>query len=187
MTLPITTPRGDVSIRIATAQDADQLYNLRLEALRMHPDAFAADVDITAANGVEAWVTLIENYARDQSGAVIMASTKDNLIGMTGILCGHWPKTRHNATLWGMYVKPAWRRLHICEAMIKCCLKWAMENQIMVVKLGVNTSNTNAIRCYTHCGFSTYGTEPRAVYERGVYHDEYLMAKILDKGPTGEE
>jgi RimJ/RimL family protein N-acetyltransferase len=179
MTQLLTTPRGDVTIRVASKHDASPLYDLRLEALRLHPDAFAADVELTIADGTKAWVTLIENVARDQSGAIIIASAKDGLIGMTGILRGHWPKTRHHADLWGVYVKPAWRGLHICEEILKSCLEWAVEHQITVVKLGVNTMNKNAIHCYTNCGFSIYGTEPRAIFDQGLYHDEYLMVKLL--------
>jgi len=30
------------------------------------------------------------------------------------------------------------------------------------------------------CGFTTYGTEPRALLYEGQYYDEYLMFKFLD-------
>jgi RimJ/RimL family protein N-acetyltransferase len=179
MTQLISTPRGNVVIHVANTNDATQLYGLRLEALQLHPDAFAADVDMTMENGSEAWVTLIENYARDQSGAITIASAQDKLIGMTGLVRGRWPKTRHNATLWGVYVNHIWRGFHIAEAIINECLTWARENGVVVVKLGVVTTNLPAIRCYTRCGFTIYGTDPKSNSHNGVYYDEYLMAKEL--------
>lgn len=174
-----STPRINVNIRTATSQDAQQLYLLRLEALRMHPDAFAADVDITMSNGVEEWGRLIENYAKDQSGIIFVASAEDKIVGMTGLVRGHWPKTRHRGLLWGIYVKPDWRGRHIGGGLINGCAEWAKVNHMTMLTLGVNIQNTQAIHCYTRCGFSTYATEPRAILDRGNYHDEYLMFRFL--------
>ena len=179
MTRLFSTPVGQISLRIATPEDAAALFQLRLEALSKHPDAFAADVDKTTADGADAWVKLITDHTRAQSGAIMIADAGAELIGMTGIVRGHWPKTRHFGNLWGVFVRPGWRGYHIGEAIINECLDWAIAHEMTVVNLGVNTLNTSAIRCYTRCGFSTYGTEPRAVYYDGVYYDEYLMVKLL--------
>jgi len=62
MTHLYPTPKGDTTIRLATPEDAALLLELRLEALTMHPEAFAADVDKTAADGVERWLKLVTDY-----------------------------------------------------------------------------------------------------------------------------
>ena len=99
---------------------------------------------------------------------------------MTGIARASSPKTRHGAWVWGVYVRPEWRGLHIAEELIRACIAWAKTRNIVVAKLGVAAVNQPAIRCYERCGFKTFGTEPRAILYDGKYYDEYLMAVDLD-------
>src|SRR4030042_6276873 len=96
----LTTPKGLISFRIASTEDAAMLLELRLEALSSYPEAFAADAAMTAADGAEMWVQRITDYAMTQSGAISLALAGDELVGMAGIVRGHWPKTRHSGTLW---------------------------------------------------------------------------------------
>jgi RimJ/RimL family protein N-acetyltransferase len=99
---------------------------------------------------------------------------------MTGIVRGNSPKTRHDALIWGVYVKPEWRGLHIAAELIHSCFEWAKARKVVLTKLGVVTVNQSAIRCYERCGFKIYGTEPRAIFYEGKYYDEYLMYCSLD-------
>lgn len=179
MTQRLSTPKGDITIRTATPEDAASLLELRLEALSMHPEAFAADVDMTAAEGADVWAERIADYARNETTAICIAETIGQLIGMAGIGRGHWPKTRHSSVLWGVYINPDWRGLHIAEAIINECITWAREHGVVAVKLGVITTNASAIRCYTRIGFAVYGTDPKSNYHDGVYYDELLMAKEI--------
>jgi RimJ/RimL family protein N-acetyltransferase len=175
----LSTPKGDITIRIASPKDAALLLDLRLEALSMHPEAFAADFAMTAAEGAKVWAERITEYARNESTVICVAEYIGQLIGMAGIGRGQWPKTRHSSVLWGVYVKPDWRGWHIAEAIIDECSNWAHEHGVMVVKLGVITTNASAIRCYSRCGFKVYGTDPMSNYYDGVYYDELLMVKLL--------
>ena len=179
MTSPIFTPKGEVNVRIATVQDAVTLLALRLEALAMHPEAFAADVDKTAAEGKMVWVERLIEYANTKSGAIMIAQARDEQIGMSGIVRGHWPKTQHSGNLWGMYVKPDWRGHKIGDAIVSGCTTWAIENKLTVITLEVTSSNNSAIRCYNRCGFEAYGIAPKAIFYNGTYYDNMLMAKLI--------
>ncbi len=154
------------------------LFELRLEALAAHPEAFAADVEITRRRGMEAWADQIHHDLQDGSGAVMIAKAGDELTGMAGVGKGHWPKTRHSATVWGVYVSPLWRGQRIAGALLDECIHWALDHAIVVLRLGVVTTNTAAIRCYERSGFTIYGTEPKSIQVDGVYYDEYLMARL---------
>jgi len=145
----------------------------------MNPEAFAADVDKTAADGSEAWEKLINNYSKNQSGTMSIACVGAELIGMSGIVRGHWPKTHHSGTIWGVYVNPDWRGFHIGEGIVKECVEWAIANNLTVVNLGVIISNLPAIRCYARCGFTIYGIQPKVTYYAGVYYDDLLMVKLI--------
>lgn len=175
----ISTNKGNITFRMANPGDAAAVFDLRLEALTAHPEAFAADVEITKARGAQAWENEIVNDAREESGVIVIAIVGDKLIGMAGIGRGHWPKTRHSAIVWGVYVNPAWRGMRIAEAILSMCINWASQHGIVVLKLGVITTNQAAIRCYERSGFAVYGTDPKCNYLDGLYYDEYLMARMI--------
>ncbi len=175
----MSTIKGSIQVRLAGPDDAAMLYSLRLEALARHPEAFAADLESSAAEGKEPWLKLITDYARDNKGVVSLATAENRLIGMTGLVRGHWPKTRHSGSIWGVYVNPDWRGLHVAEAMINECVSWAQVQGLVVVKLGVITTNPPAIRCYARSGFAVYGVEPKAIYYDGIYYDELMMVKSI--------
>lgn len=177
MNRTLATARGKVTIRQARENDAGRFRALRLEALKDSPRAFGADYDTNAAQPPEYWR---ERVGSSEEKALFLAEQESILLGMTGIIRNSSQKTRHNAWLWGVYVTPAWRGLHVAGELIEACARWAEAGGIVIVKLGVAAVNSRAIRCYERCGFSVYGTEPRALFYEGDYYDEYLMSRQLD-------
>lgn len=174
-----STLKGEIIIREADSCDAALVRELRLEALLLHPEAFSADHDMTAAEGPDVWAERITGYTASNSGAICIALADSTLVGMAGIGRGHWPKTHHFATIWGVYVKKDWRGNNIAEKILNGCIEWAETNGINVINLGVNLSNIHAIRAYSRNGFIFYGVEPRSIFYDGVYYDELLMERLL--------
>ena len=175
----LTTPKGPLTIRPAEVEDAARLRALRLEGLRDAPVAFAADYDRTEAESLSFWIHRINERAQGNQSVIYVAETGEGLIGLTGLVRGHWRKTEHGGVIWGVYVQPAWRGLHISEALIEGCIAWGKGLGMTVVKLGVMTGNAPAIRCYLRGGFTVYGVDPQAICYNGVYYDELLMAKFI--------
>lgn len=170
------TTRGTIVIREANMGDVVQFRELRLFALQDSPTAFSADYRTNFELPMSFW----EGRLRfDEHGTIIFAEHDSKLIGMSGIRRGESPKTKHSAYIWGIYVRPEWRGLHIAEELIETCIEWAKAREVEVVRLGVVTTNASAIRCYERCGFTVYGTEPRAILYENVYYDEFLMSRDL--------
>ncbi|RPJ24604.1 MAG: GNAT family N-acetyltransferase [Chloroflexi bacterium] len=178
MTQLLTTERGEILIREAKPADAVQFRELRLGALQDSPIAFTADYQKNLSHSLKYWEDMLTMQADEST--IFLAEHKSKLIGMTGIARGSSPKTRHGAWIWGVYVKPEWRGLHIAEEFINACCAWAKARKIVLAKLGVAAVNQPAIRCYERCGFKTYGTEPHAIFYEGKYYDEYLMVVNLN-------
>ena len=178
MTHSFVTPRGEILIREAKPADAIPFRELRLGALLDSPIAFTADYQKNLNHPPKYWEDLLTMHADEST--IFLAAYEGSLVGMTGIARGSSPKTRHGAWIWGVYVRPEWRGLHIAEELIKSCFEWARARKIVVTKLGVAAVNQSAIRCYERCGFQTFGTEPRAILYDGKYYDEYLMSVDLD-------
>lgn len=179
MTSVLKTPQGSIAIRYATPADAAAVRELRLQALAGEPIAFSADYETTAGQSAQIWAERIAKYAENCAGAIAVADADGRLVGMAGLARGHWPKTRHLAEVWGVYVKPEWRGLHVGEALIQACAAWARANGIVILKLGVAKVNAPAIRCYTRSGFTVCGEDHMALCVDGVYYDEFLMERVL--------
>ncbi len=175
----IKTPQEDILIHPAVPGDAPLLRELRLEALANHPVAFSADYAASAAESVRQWSERVVSYVSEDVGMISVAATHDRLVGMAGFHREKRPKTRHSGTIWGVYVKTEWRGLHVAEALLEECAAWARARGVVILKLGVITTNTPAICCYARCGFRVYGIDPQAVYYDGVFYDELLMAKSI--------
>jgi ribosomal protein S18 acetylase RimI-like enzyme len=124
-------------------------------------------------------VKRVQSNQADNKGTIFLAVANPQIIAMAGIFRGGYPKTRHNGTIWGVYVTPAWRGLHIAEALLDACTAWARAQGLALVKLAVVNTNASAIRCYTRAGFSVYGVDPKVICYQGVYYDELLMVKAV--------
>ncbi len=172
------TVRGEVLIRPASLADAVQFRELRLHALQDSPLAFSADYQMNAMQPAAYWQ---DRMKEDEDASIFFAEYEQRLIGMTGIVRGRSPKTKHAADIWGVYLRPEWRGLHIAEALIHACFAWAKAREVVILRLGVTTVNQPAIRCYERCGFSPHGTEPRALFHEGKYYDFFLMSRSLDQ------
>lgn len=178
MIKPLETSRGTVVIREANLADAEQFRSLRLLALQESPTSFSADYQVNLKQPMSFWEGRL---IFDEYGMIFFAEYDSQLIGMTGIRKGETPKTKHGAYIWGVYIRPEWRGLHLAEALIETCSEWAEAREVGIVKLGVVTTNTSAIRCYERCGFTVYGNEPRCIFYEGRFYDEYLMFKFLNR------
>jgi RimJ/RimL family protein N-acetyltransferase len=173
----LTTQRGEVRIRPTSEGDAQAYRDLRLAALRAHPEAFGADYESLAARPIEHWQERMRAGAGGDHGITYVAEAHGELIGMTVLQRGELPKLRHWANIFGVYVQPAWRGTGIPDALIEACAAHASALGLRLLKLGVVTTNANAIRLYQRCGFRVYGVEPEAIHHVGVYYDELLMVR----------
>lgn len=173
------TPRGPVTIRPTQDGDALAFRNLRLEALKNHPEAFGADYESNLLLPIEHWEERVRPNPDPSKDITFVAIAGETFVGMTGIYRDNTAKMRHNGHIWGVYVPADWRGLRIADQLIEACIAWAQQHEIRLVRLAVITSNAAAIRCYVRCGFTVYGVDPEVICADGAYHDELLMVRKL--------
>ena len=171
------TPQGSVLIRPTTEADATAYRELRLEALRLHPTAFASDYATDADKPAEFWLQRVR--VQEGMDMRLVAEVGHQLVGTCGVFRTDRIKCQHNANIVGVYVQAAWRGTGVAEALLQGCIAWAKDHEVSIVKLGVSTNNAPAIKTYLKCGFSIYGVEPMALRVDGVDYDEFLMARVL--------
>ena len=166
-----------ITIREATLADIEQYRALCLFALQESPLAFGQDYETNLNYPPEYWQERLRN---NEHSVTFIAEHEQTMIGTMGIIRRLLPKTKHSATIIGVYVHPEWRGLRIAASLIDTCIEWAKSKHVVVVKLGVNAANTSAIHCYQKYGFTIYGTEPRGTFYEGQYYDGHLMFRTLD-------
>ncbi len=122
------TERGLLTILQAQESDAPAYRELRLEALRNHPEAFSSDYALNQAEPPSYWSNRLQ--ALGQESMLYFVIHNNQFIGMCGISRGYSPKTRHSATIWGVYIQSEWRGLQIAEALIAECAQWAKTQEV---------------------------------------------------------
>ncbi|MBL6077526.1 GNAT family N-acetyltransferase [Belnapia sp. T18] len=153
--------------------DAAGFRSLRLEALRLHPEVFAADWAEEAARPLD-WFA--DRLASNEVWAV--ATPDGALLGMAGLTRHAAAKLRHKAVLWGVYVRAEARGTGLSAALVGAVLA-AARGTVEEVRLTVTAGNEAAIRLYEGFGFRTYGREERALRVAGRDYDDVLMALRL--------
>ena len=165
-----------IAIRRGVDADAEAFRELRLQALRNHPEAYSADYEVQALWPMESWLDRLRinpiYFAVDEEA-------NGALVGITGIFPGNTLKTRHRATISGVYVRPSHRGRGLAGQLVLACVDWAAQAALRLVTLSVVTSNTPAVNCYKRCGFTISGVEPDGIYSNGIYYDEFTMIKWL--------
>ena len=170
----MTTDRS-LQIRRLEPSDAALYREIRLEGLRISPEAFGSTFEKEDAQPLS-WFEAVLGRA-DIFGAFLDGT----LAGVAAYAAQEGLKQAHKATLWGMYVRNTARNLGLGKKLVAAVLNHARE-RVEMVQLTVVSENDDARRLYSASGFVEYGYEKRGLKQDGRYYDEVLMVKFLDEG-----
>lgn len=167
-----------VEIRQLAESDAKAFREMRLRALREHPEAFIDDYEAEAVKPIE--------QAAEQLGAAsaenlyLGAFIDGKLAGMAHFYRQEGNKLRHRALIGGMYVAADMRGRGIGRGLLERCIRHArglpdLEDLALWVILG----NERAKALYEAAGFEAFCIEPRAFKIDGRYNDAVGMIMRL--------
>ncbi|MDR7152105.1 ribosomal protein S18 acetylase RimI-like enzyme [Hydrogenophaga palleronii] len=157
-------------IRQLTPDDAPTYRELRLRALREHPEAFTSDWEDASRRPPE------ESRQRLASAGVTFWGAFDEggaLCGMVGLECSSRAKQRHRGTVVAMYVAREAAGCRLGRELLRALMLHAKAIGLTDLGLTVTEGNESAIRLYREAGFAEFGTEPRAILVEGK-----LLAKV---------
>jgi ribosomal protein S18 acetylase RimI-like enzyme len=161
-------------IRPLTPSDAVAYRDIRLEGLKLNPEAFSSTFAHENAMGLD-WFAM-----RITKGNIFGGFVGANLVGVAG----YWPqegaKVSHKAGFWGMYVSARARNLGLGERLMEAVVDHAT-GRVEQLQLSVASDNGPAIRLYRKMGFAEYGREMKALKQDGCYSDEILMVRFLGR------
>ncbi|MBA2960980.1 MULTISPECIES: GNAT family N-acetyltransferase [Ramlibacter] len=169
------------TIRRLLPADAEAYRALMLEAYAATPDAFTSTVAERSALPLPWWAARLA----DDPGAgqrVCGAFVDGALAGAAGLAFEQRERTRHKALLFGMTVRPVFRRHGLGRALVEAVLREAAAApSTRVVQLTVTDTNRAALRLYAACGFQPFGTEPMAVRVDGRDVAKVHMWRLVDR------
>lgn len=163
------------TVRRITESDLGDFRELRLEALRLHPDAFGASYDECTLKPLHFFAEQLRNS--HVFGGFDLHNT---LQGMIGVNRSSLPKLSHVANIWGMYVRAEMRSSGLSSRLMEAALEVA--SSAKTVKLSVVTTNRAAYALYHSFGFTEWATDTAALCVDGVFHDEFLMRLDSESG-----
>jgi ribosomal protein S18 acetylase RimI-like enzyme len=164
------------TIRPLLPDDVDAFRRVRLDALRLHPEAFGSayedELQLDRTQFIERLTT--PNLTRFGGFADAV------LVGLAGLQIRAGAKEQHKSRLFSMYVDAAHRRSGLAQQLVEAVIAGAREADAVVLQLSVTSSNTRAQSFYRRMGFTVYGVERRSLKVGDRYFDEDLMALDLD-------
>lgn len=167
-------------IRWLTPADAAPYRALWLNALEEYPASFLASAETARQRSVD---DIAKGLAKrhcaglfDEGGALqgfaAIAFTLDN------------PKLSHYAKFGAIYVSAAARGKGGGKALLQWLTDEARARNVMMLEIGANAENTNAVRLYERLGFTPFGLRPNALHIDGRYCDEILLSMHLTGKPA---
>ena len=166
---------AEIEVRRLLPADAALYRDIRLEGLRLSPEAFGSLYEIENARPL-AW--FVERLG---DSAVFGGFDGRDLQGIVGFYIKRGAKETHKGVLWGMYVRAAARKTGLGRRLAQAIIDHARD-RVEILELRVVAGNEPARRLYASLGFVEYGLERDSLKHDGHYWDEVLMAKPLAAG-----
>jgi RimJ/RimL family protein N-acetyltransferase len=156
-------------VRRLSTDDAQSFRDIRLEGLQNCPEAFGADYE-DERNQTAQW------FADRLKTSTVLGGFNESgeLCGVIGVARGRGAKTRHNASIWGMYVRGSSRGTGMARHLLDVAIATAFAH-CQTVRLTVVESNHAARNLYSKAGFREWATDVAAIKIGDVFHDEIMM------------
>jgi GNAT superfamily N-acetyltransferase len=159
-------------IRPLRVDEAEAYREIRLEALRLHPEAFGSSFEEESARGLD-W------FAERLRGTTVFGGFRgETLLGTAGFMPETGLKRAHKGHLWGMYVRAEARRTGLAAGLVAAVVDHA-RGRVEVLLLSVTEGNVPARRLYEAFGFEAWGVEAKALRVEGAWFDDVHMVKWL--------
>ena len=172
----------EIEVRFLSPDDAAEWLRLRVEALKLAPEAFSASLEEYESLSLD---EVKKRLWSDGDAFVVGAFQESRLIGIAGFYREKGPKSRHKGRVWGVYVTPKARGAGIGARMMQALLnRGAAVSGVEQVLLSVAATQEPAIRLYRSLGFESFGREPRALKIGDRYIDEEYMLLDLARSPA---
>jgi len=161
-----------IEVRQLTTSDVEFLREIRLEGLRLNPEAFGSAFEDEQSAPLEKYSGWLAN------SQVFGAFDGAHIVGIAAFGTFTGRKDSHKGWLRAMYVRPTHRRTGASRLLVQAVID-AARLRVELLQLSVVSDNLPAIRLYQSFGFTQYGLERHSLKQNGRYFDEIHMCLDL--------
>lgn len=166
-----------MEIRFLNPQDVVAYRDLRLQALRESPTAFASSYEQEAHFSMGDFAARLRPNHDSASGIFGAFGDRNHLIGMLGFSRENRLKRAHVGTLWSMYVLSEFRGQGVGARLLDGAIAHARQlSGLRQLTLSVTAGNVAAAALYRSRGFEPFGLARDASCIDGNYFDEEYLA-----------
>src|SRR5215470_4268039 len=165
-----------IEVHKLTASDVELLREIRLEGLRLNPEAFGSAFEDEQSAPLEKYSGWLAN------SQVFGAFDSAHIVGIAAFGTFTGRKDSHKGWLRAMYVRPTHRRTGASRLLVQAVID-AARPRVELLQLSVVSDNLPAIRLYQSFGFTQYGLERHSLKQNGRYFDEIHMCLDLSSVP----
>jgi RimJ/RimL family protein N-acetyltransferase len=167
-------------IRQLTVDDRQSFFDLRLEGLKLNPEAFGTGAEVFA-KGTDEQIRALLEYA----------SGNDFVLGyfqgevLTGVIGFHREvkhSVLHKGTAWGFMVLPEFRRHGMGRALLGALIdRVSNQDEIECIRSMVTVNGERAERIFLNQGFKQFGYEPRGIRNGDRVYDQIYLMLLLPR------
>lgn len=173
----MSIPAGYV-VRVIAPDELYDWWELRMQGLREHPDAFGADYEASLQQGHTRYEPSTKDGSIDRLFGAFTPEGK--LVAQAAVSAGSG-KRRHIASIYSVHTHHDWRGKGLSKELIRLAIDHCRAfPEIQQVHISVNAENAAALAIYQGAGFVAWGREPRALRTESGFHDEIHLAMMLD-------
>ncbi|MCD5003187.1 GNAT family N-acetyltransferase [Enterococcus saccharolyticus] len=159
--------------------DLDAFIQLRLQALKDTPEAFASNYQREKNFPKEVF---IERLQATDTQFTIGGFDNERLVAVAAFIRNNYPRTNHKGLIVAVYCDPDFRGTTIAtDVLVKLITEAQQLENLAVLNLSVISTNVRARKFYQKLGFKKYGTEPKALFDGEKYLDEDLLQLDLNE------
>ncbi len=172
-----------ISIQPFTSAQRDEVWQLRLRALKDHPESFGEPWESASRRTISDVEELSRTFWNGGDNRLYIAvNPRQEPVGMLGIYREAHPREHHRMQLWGVYVAPEYRGSGIASELASTAISYARTVPgVLQIQLTVWSENHAAVHSYLRLGFHRWGTLPRADMVDGRAVDYDHMVLMLDR------
>ncbi|OCA86204.1 MULTISPECIES: GNAT family N-acetyltransferase [unclassified Bacillus (in: firmicutes)] len=167
-----------MNIRILEESDAHLYQKVRLNALKMNPEAFGSTYEREVGYSLD----MVKERIKPTMDKYIVGAfdNRKSLVGIVTFIREDNLKTRHKGNVYGMYIAPGNRGQGLGKLLMNELISKAKNSEgLEQINLTVVSDNHYAKKLYKSLGFEVYGIERNALKFNGRYYDEDLMVLKL--------
>ncbi|HWO75390.1 MAG TPA: GNAT family N-acetyltransferase [Bacillus sp. (in: firmicutes)] len=165
-----------MEIRRLTPFDAEIYREVRLEALKLNPEAFSTRYE----DEIKRPIKVYQERFRSNLSFTLGAFVDEKLVGTVTVVREQHLKLQHRVQVVAMYVKPTVRGKGIGKALMNEAVQKTREWEgVEQIHLTVVSSNESARNLYLSLGFQVCGSEKQAMKLGDTYWDEERMVLFL--------